>query len=69
MAETAKETAHRASLKAAMEKWLEDDHSLNDPLCYVGPNAASAMADAAYAVLQGMADLETYFESEQMLNP
>jgi hypothetical protein len=65
--ETPQEAKHRESLITAMENWLEAHSSGDDPLCYVGNNTAVAMANAAFAVMQGMADLEAYFESESML--
>lgn len=63
MSETITETSLRASLKEHMQAWLTEVHS-NDPICYISDNASSAMADAAFAVLQGMADLEQWFKDE-----
>lgn len=66
MAETANETRLRASLKEVLQSWIDTTYA-NDSLSYVGNNAASAMADASFAVLIGMADLEEYFKAEKML--
>lgn len=64
--ETMQETKLRTSLKKCIQDWVETQHC-DDPICYVGEHACSAMADAAFAVLQGMADLEEYFKKEGML--
>lgn len=67
MAETAQETSIRNSIKAAMQKWLDAHSQTDEPMSYIAENTASIMADAAFAVLLGMADLEAYFKTEQMM--
>jgi uncharacterized protein (UPF0218 family) len=68
VAETHVETNLRKALKDTMAEFLtrDDLETERGEMCYIGDETASAMADAAFAVLLGMADLERYFKSEKM---
>lgn len=51
------ETKLHASLTEAIEQWWEEESQETEELPYVGTNVAELMAQAAMAVLAGMADL------------
>lgn len=56
----------KVSLTDAIDAWFEKAGEKHQ-LPWVGDNVASHMADAALAVLLGIADAQRYLESEGML--
>lgn len=67
MPETTSETKVRASLKVCMERWLADSDGDRPCVGYIGENTSSHMADAAFSVLMGVADLERYLQKHNGL--
>lgn len=68
MPETTTETKMRADLKDAMEMWLKETDGKRDCVGYIGDGTASFMADAAFSVLMGIADLERYLQKNNGLD-
>lgn len=57
----------RLSLLRLMNEWWENEARHEENVPYVGAKTFDLMVDAAMCVLEGVDDIQAYFESEKML--
>ena len=57
----------RLGLLKLISTWWENEASHEENVPYIGARTFDLMADAAMSVLEGIDDIQAYFESEGML--